>query len=166
MSDNAETAILAGGCFWITQELLRHRDGVISTRVGYTGGVNDNPTDEDHPGHAEAVEVVFNPERIFFRDLLEWFFSIHRCDLGEDLVGSSYRSEIFYTSDEQRQVAGDTILDVDASGHWHGKVVTKISKAGPFWEAAAEDQDALQRYPDGSPFTRPGVEAANPETAV
>jgi peptide-methionine (S)-S-oxide reductase len=161
MNDNPETAVLAGGCFWIVQELLRHRDGVISTRVGYTGGENDNPTDENHPGHAEAVEVVFDPERISFRDLLEWFFSIHRCDLGEHFVGSSYRSEIFYTTDEQRKVAEETIPDVDASGHWPGKVVTKISEAGPFWEAVAEDQDALQRYPDGSPFPRPGVETAN-----
>src|SRR5215813_4461657 len=88
MSKNTETAILAGGCFWPAQELLRHRDGVISTRVGYTGGENDNPTDDNHPGHAEAVEVVFDPERISYRDLLEWFFSIHRPDLGEDLVGS------------------------------------------------------------------------------
>ena len=95
MSDNAETAILAGGCFWPAQELLRHREGVISTRVGYTGGENDNPTDEDHPGHAEAVEIVFDPERISYRGLLEFFFQIHRPDLGERFVGSSYRSEIF-----------------------------------------------------------------------
>jgi peptide-methionine (S)-S-oxide reductase len=148
MSENAETAILAGGCFWPAQELLRHRDGVISTRVGYTGGENDNPTADNHPGHAEAVEVIFNPGRTSYRDILEFFFQIHRPDLGEGMVGSGYRSEIFYTSDEQRQVAEDTIADADASGIWPGKVVTKISQAGPFWEAEAYDQDYLQYYPN------------------
>jgi peptide-methionine (S)-S-oxide reductase len=167
MSDNAETAILAGGCFWVVQELLRHRDGVISTRVGYTGGENDNPTDENHPGHAEAVEVVFDPERISCRELLEFFLQSHRHDLGEELVGSSYRSEIFYTSDEQRRVAEDTIPEVDAAGLLPGKVVTEISEACPFWEAEAEDQDYLHRYPDGYTFLpRPGLEAANRETAA
>src|SRR5580704_15497731 len=102
MSENTETAILAAGCFWPAQELLRHRDGVLSTRVGYTGGENDNPTADDHPGHAEAVEVIFDPERTSFRDILEFFFQMHRPDLGAELVGSGYRSEIFYTSDEQR----------------------------------------------------------------
>ena len=152
MSDNAETAILAGGCFWGVQELLREREGVISTRVGYTGGDNDNPTYRNHPGHAEAVEIVFDPERISYRDILEFFFQIHdpttKDRQGND-VGSSYRSEIFYTSDEQRQVAEDTIADADASGLWHSKVVTKISEAGPFWEAGTEDQNYLQYYPDG-----------------
>jgi len=149
MSENTETAILAGGCFWPAQELLRHRQGVISTRVGYTGGKNDNPTASNHPGHAEAVEVIFDPGRTSYRDILEFFFQIHRPDLGEGLVGSGYRSEIFYTSDEQRPVAEDTIADADASRMWPGKVVTKISEAGPFWEAEAEDQDYLQHYPDG-----------------
>jgi methionine-S-sulfoxide reductase len=115
MSDDTETAILAGGCFWIMQQLLRDRDGVISTRVGWTGGENDNPTEENNAGHAEAVEVVFDPERISYRDLLE-FFQIHRPDLGERIVDSSYRSEIFYATDEQRKVAEETISDVDASG--------------------------------------------------
>ena len=148
MSENTETAILAGGCFWPAQELLRHRDGVISTRVGYTGGENDNPTVGNHPGHAEAVEVIFDPGQTSYRNILEFFFQIHRPDLGEGLVGSDYRSEIFYTSDEQRQVAEDTIADADASGMWPGTVVTKISQAGPFWAAEAEDQDYLQRYSD------------------
>jgi peptide-methionine (S)-S-oxide reductase len=152
MSDGAETAILAGGCFWPAQELLRHRDGVISTRVGYTGGENDNPTDRNHPGHAEAVEVVFDPVRISYREVLEFFFQIHRPDLGEHLVGSSYRSEIFITTDAQRAIAEQAIADTDASGLWPGKVVTRVSEAGPFWEADAEDQDYLQRYPDGSQF--------------
>jgi peptide-methionine (S)-S-oxide reductase len=152
MSGNTETAILAGGCFWPAQELLRHRDGVISTRVGYTGGENDNPTADNHPGHAEAVEVIFDPEQTSYRDILEFFFQIHRPDLGRELVGSEYRSEIFYASDEQRQVAEDTIADFDAAGFWPGKVVTRISKAGAFWEAEAEDQDYLQDYPDKNQF--------------
>jgi methionine-S-sulfoxide reductase len=149
MGEHTETAILAGGCFWPAQELLRHRDGVISTRVGYTGGENDNPTDANHPGHAEAVQVVFDPEMTSYRDILEFFLQIHRPDLGEGVVGSDYRSEIFYASDEQRQVAADTIADADAAGMWPGKVVTKISEAGPFWEAGAEDQDYLHYYPNG-----------------
>ena len=140
-----ETAILAWGCFWPAQELPRHRDGVISTRVGYTGGENDNPTAGNHPGHAEAVEVSFDPRRISYRDILEFFFQIHRPDLAEGVVGSDYRSEIFWTSDEQRQVAEDAI----ASGLWPGRVVIKISEASPFWEAEAKDQDYLQHYPDG-----------------
>src|SRR3954462_3063333 len=152
MSENTETAILAGGCFWGVQELLRHRDGVISPRVGYTGGDNDNPTYRNHPGHAEAVEIVFDPERISYRDILEFFFQIHdpttKDRQGND-TGSDYRSEIFCTSDEQRQVAEETIADVDASGIWPGTVGTKISLAGPFWEAEAEHQDYLQRYPNG-----------------
>jgi peptide-methionine (S)-S-oxide reductase len=150
MSDNAETAVLAGGCFWIMQQLLRDRDGVISTRVGRTGGENDNPTEDNNCGHAEAVKVAFDPDRISYRDLLEFFFQIHRADLGERFVGSSYRSEIFYTSEEQRKVAEETIRDFDASGHWPGKVVTKISEAGTFWEAVAEDQDYFRRYTGGN----------------
>jgi peptide-methionine (S)-S-oxide reductase len=168
MSDNAETAVLAGGCFWIMQQLLRDCDGVISTRVGWNGGENDHPTEENNSGHAEAVEVAFDPEQISYRDLLEFFFQIHRPDLGERLVGPSYRSEIFYTSEEQRNVAEETIRDVDASGHWPGNVVTEISEAGPFWEAEAEDQNYFQRYPDGCAhaFPRHGVEAANREAAA
>ena len=152
MTDNTETAILAGGCFWGMQELLRHRDGVISSRVGYTGGENESPTYGNHPGHAEAAEIVFDPARISYRDILELFFQIHdpttKDRQGND-IGSDYRSEIFYTSDEQRQVAEDTIADVDASGLWPGEVATAISAAGTFWEAEAEHQNYLQRYPDG-----------------
>jgi peptide-methionine (S)-S-oxide reductase len=121
MSESAETTVLAGGCFWIMQQLLRRCEGVISTRVGWTGGENDNPTEDDNLGHAEAVEVTFDLARITYRGLLEFFFQVHRADLGERVVGSSYRSEIFYTSDEQRRVAEETIRDVDASGHWPGK---------------------------------------------
>ncbi len=168
MKDNTETAVLAGGCFWIMQQLLHDREGIIATRVGWTGGENDNPTEESNAGHAEAVEITFDPERISYRDLLEFFFQIHRPDLGERIVGSSYRSEVFCTSEEQRQVAKETIRDVDASGHWPGKVVTKISEAGPFWEAEPADQDYLERYPDGCapPFPRSGVEAARRKTAA
>ena len=157
MADRTETAILAGGCFWVIEELIRHRDGVISTRAGYMGGENDHPTGENHPGHAEAVEIVFDPERISYRDLLEFFFQSHRTDLGVDLVGTAYRSEIFHTSDEQRQVAEATLADADAAGLFPGKVVTKISSAGTFWAAEAEDQDYLHRYPEGHTFfPRPG----------
>lgn len=155
MSANTESAVLAGGCFWPAQELLRHRTGVISTRVGYTGGENDNPTADDHPGHAEAVEVTFDTDLTSYRDILEFYFQIHRADLGEGLVGSDYRSEIFVASDEQRQVAQDTIAATDAAGVWPGKVVTKISEARTFWEAEAEDQHYLQHYPDTKNQFRP-----------
>ena len=171
MSGDTETAILAGGCFWIMQQLLRHPDGVVSTRVGWTGGEGDHPTEENPEGHAEAVEVIFDPERLSYRDLLEYFFQVHRADLGEDLVGSIYRSEIFYTSEEQRRVAEETIADVDASGHWLGRTVTEISEAGRFFEEPAENQDYFLRFPDypeGSqpPFPSTRVEAADAETAA
>jgi peptide-methionine (S)-S-oxide reductase len=160
MTEETETAILAGGCFWGAQELLRKRDGVISTRVGYAGGDIPNATYQNHEGHAEAVEIVFDPERISYRDILEFFFQIHdpttKDQQGND-VGTSYRSEIFYTSDDQREVAEETIADVDASGLWPGKVVTEVSEAGPFWEAEPEHQDYLQRIPNGYTchFVRP-----------
>src|SRR3954452_6914479 len=150
MSEHTETAILAGGCFWGVQELLRHRDGVISTRAGYTGGQNDNPTYRNHPGHAEAVEIVFDPERISYRDILEFFFQIHdpttKDRQGNDF-GSDYRSESFYTSHEQPRVADETLVDVDASALCHRKLVTAVIEAFPFWVAEAEHQDYLQRYP-------------------
>ena len=161
MAATTETAVLAGGCFLGMQELLRDRDGVISTRVGYTGGQNENPTEDNHPGHAEAVEVVFDPGRTSYRDILEFFFQVHdpttRDRQGED-AGSEYRSEIFCTKPEQRPIAEATIADVHASGLWPGPVVTEISEAGAFWEANAEGQDYLQRHPAGSAchFPRPG----------
>src|SRR4051812_37352884 len=161
MSDTTETAILAGGCFWGVQELLRKREGVISTRVGYTGGSNEHPTYRNHPGHAEAVEIVFDPDRISYRDILEFFFQIHdpstKDRQGND-VGSSYRSEIFTVSDEQRRVAEETIADVAAPGLWPGNVVTVISEPAPFWEAEPEPQASLQKYPNGYTchFPRPG----------
>ncbi|WP_018335525.1 peptide-methionine (S)-S-oxide reductase MsrA [Actinomycetospora chiangmaiensis] len=147
-----ETAILAGGCFWGAQDLLRRRPGVISTRVGYSGGDVPNATYRNHGDHAEAVEVVFDDEKISFREILEFFFQIHdpstRNRQGND-IGRSYRSAVFYTSEEQKRVAQDTIADVDASGLWPGKVVTEVEPAGDFWEAEPEHQDYLIRQPWG-----------------
>jgi peptide-methionine (S)-S-oxide reductase len=157
---STEKAILAGGCFWGVQDLLRRMDGVISTRVGYSGGDVPNATYRNHGTHAEAVEIVFDPARISYRDLLEFFFQIHdpstRNRQGND-VGMSYRSAIFYTSPEQQRVALDTIADVDASGLWPGKAVTEVAPAGEFWEAEPEHQDYLLRYPEGYTchFVRP-----------
>lgn len=166
MRDDTETAILAGGCAWVMQQLLRQPDGVISTRIGWTGGEGEDPSEERPGGHAEAVEVLIDPERLSYRDLLEYYFQVHRPDLGEEVVGSIYRSEIFYTSDEQRRVAEETISDVDASGHWPGRTVTRVSEAGPLLEDGAKDQDYFLRYPsypDGAkpPFPRRSVDAVN-----
>jgi peptide-methionine (S)-S-oxide reductase len=149
---SSERAVLAGGCFWGVQELLRHRDGVISTRVGYSGGDVRNATYRNHGSHAEAVEIVFDPARITYRELLEFFFQIHDPSTpdrqGNDR-GTSYRSAIYTTTPEQERIARDTIADVDASGLWPGKAVTQVEPAGEFWEAEPEHQDYLQRYPDG-----------------
>ncbi len=148
----SETAILAGGCFWGVQELLRDYTGVLSTRVGYTGGEVANATYRNHGNHAEAVEIVFDPAAISFRKILEFFFQIHDPTTpnrqGND-VGPSYRSAIYYTSEEQKRVATETIADVNASGLWPGKVVTELAPAGPFWQAEPEHQDYLQRIPHG-----------------
>src|SRR5438270_13451246 len=147
-----ERAILAGGCFWGMQDLIRRQPGVVSTRVGYTGGAVKNATYRNHEGHAEAIEIIFDPAKTSFRTMLEFFFQIHDPTTlnrqGNDL-GTSYRSAIFYTSDEQKRIAEDTIADVDASGLWPGKVVTEVAPAGPFWEAEPEHQDYLEKYPDG-----------------
>ena len=149
---STEKAILAGGCFWGVQELVRKLPGVISTRTGYTGGDVPNATYRSHGTHAEAIEIMFAPERITYRDLLEFFFQIHDPTTvnrqGND-IGTSYRSAIVYLDDEQRRVAEDTIADVEASGLWPGKVVTEVTEAGPFWEAEPEHQDYLERYPHG-----------------
>jgi peptide-methionine (S)-S-oxide reductase len=156
-----ERAILAGGCFWGMQDLIRRQEGVISTRVGYSGGDVAYATYRNHGTHAEAIEIVFDPDRLSFRELLEFFFQIHdpttRDRQGND-VGASYRSAIFTTSDEQRRVAEDTIADVNASGLWPGPVVTEVAAAGPFWEAEPEHQDYLERIPNGYTchFARPG----------
>lgn len=155
-----ERAVLAGGCFWGMQDLFRRHSGVVSTRVGYTGGDVPNATYRHHGSHAEAIEVIFDPSRISYREILEFFFQIHdsgtRNRQGND-VGTSYRSAIFYTSDEQRQIAEDTIADVDASGLWPGKVVTEVVPASDFWEAEPEHQDYLERFPQGYTchFVRP-----------
>ena len=152
MAGTSEIAILAGGCFWGVQELLRKYPGVISTSVGYTGGEVPNATYRNHGNHAEAVKILFDPQKISFRRILEFFFQIHDPSTpnrqGNDR-GPSYRSAIFYTSDEQRRVAEETIADVNASGLWPGKVVTEVTAAGAFWEAEAEHQDYLQRIPNG-----------------
>jgi methionine-S-sulfoxide reductase len=161
MTDTVQRAVLAGGCFWGVQELVRSQPGVVSTRVGYTGGENANATYRNHPGHAEAIEITFDPARTSYRDLLEFFFQIHdpstRDRQGND-IGTSYRSAIFFVDDEQKRVAEDTIADVDASGLWPGPVVTEVTPAGPFWEAEPEHQDYLQHYPNGYTchFPRPG----------
>jgi peptide-methionine (S)-S-oxide reductase len=148
----SERAVLAGGCFWGMQDLIRRLPGVLSTRVGYTGGDVPNATYRNHGTHAEGIEIVFDPERISYRRLLEFFFQIHDPTTpnrqGNDR-GSSYRSGIYYVDEAQRQVALDTIADVDASGLWPGKVVTELKPVGPFWVAEPEHQDYLQRYPDG-----------------
>jgi peptide-methionine (S)-S-oxide reductase len=147
-----DTAILAGGCFWGMQDLIRRRPGVVSTRVGYTGGNVENATYRHHEGHAEAIEIIFDPTVISYRDILAFFFQIHdptTTDRQGNDVGTSYRSAIFYLNDEQRQIADDVIADVDASGLWPGKVVTEVGPAGPFWEAEPEHQDYLEHYPNG-----------------
>ena len=161
MSAETETAVLAGGCFWGIQELIRKQPGVLSTRVGYSGGDVDNATYRNHGTHAEAIEIVFDPEQSSFRKMLEFFFQIHdptTVDRQGNDRGASYRSGIFYTSDEQRRVAVDTIADVEASGLWPGRVVTELAPAGAFWQAEAEHQDYLQNYPSGYTchFLRPG----------
>jgi len=160
MTGTTEKAILAGGCFWGMQDLIRRRPGVISTRVGYTGGNVANATYRNHGNHAEAIEIVFDPSVTSYRDLLEFFFQVHdpttRNRQGND-VGASYRSAIYFTDDQQQQVALDTIADVDASGLWPGTVVTEVAPAGPFWEAEPEHQDYLLHYPNGYTchFVRP-----------
>jgi peptide-methionine (S)-S-oxide reductase len=160
MGTSNERAVLAGGCFWGMQDLLRRYPGVVSTRVGYTGGEVPNATYRNHGKHAEAIEIVFDPERMSYRKLLEFFFQIHdpttRNRQGND-IGTSYRSAIFYTNDEQKHTAEETIADIDASNLWPGKVVTEVVPAGPFWEAEPEHRDYLERYPDGYTchFVRP-----------
>ncbi|MGQ0581387.1 MAG: peptide-methionine (S)-S-oxide reductase MsrA [Reyranella sp.] len=156
-----ERAVLAGGCFWGMQDLIRKLPGVLSTRVGYTGGRVANATYRNHDGHAEAIEIVFDPAKTSYRALLEFFFQIHDPSTmnrqGNDR-GTSYRSAIFYTSDAQKRVALDTIADVDASGLWPGKAVTEVTAAVDFWEAEPEHQDYLERIPNGYTchFVRPG----------
>ncbi len=147
-----EKAVLAGGCFWGMQDLIRKLPGVIATRVGYTGGDVPNATYRNHGTHAEAIEIVFDPGTISYRRILEVFFQIHdpttRNRQGND-IGVSYRSAIYYVDDEQKRTAEDAIADVDASGLWPGKVVTEVEPVGDFWQAEPEHQDYLERYPSG-----------------
>ena len=170
MTGSTERAVLAGGCFWGMQDLIRKYPGVITTRVGYTGGDVPNATYRKHGTHAEAIEITFDPSKITYRKLLEFFFQIHdpttRNRQGND-VGTSYRSAIFFTSEEQKRMALDTIADVDASGLWPGKVVTEVVPAGPFWEAEPEHQDYLENYPNGYTchFVRPGWVLPKRETS-
>ena len=166
-----KTAVLAGGCFWGMEDLIRKQSGVVQTRVGYTGGKNDHPTYRNHPGHAEALEITYDPAKTDFRALLEFFFQIHdpstKDRQGND-VGSSYRSAIFYLDDDQKAVAEDTIADVDASGLWPGKVVTEVTPASDFWEAEPEHQDYLEKYPNGytAHVPRAGWKLPRRETAA
>jgi peptide-methionine (S)-S-oxide reductase len=152
MTMQTETAILAGGCFWGMEDLVRRLPGVLKTRVGYSGGDVPNATYRNHGTHAEALEVTFDPSKTSYRAILEFFFQIHDPSTanrqGNDR-GTSYRSGIYYLSDEQKRVAQDTVADVDASGLWPGKAVTEIVPAGPFWEAEPEHQDYLERNPNG-----------------
>ncbi|MCS3838609.1 peptide-methionine (S)-S-oxide reductase [Pseudomonas sp. JAI111] len=152
MTTHTETALLAGGCFWGMQDLLRKQPGVLSTRVGYSGGDVPNATYRNHGTHAEAIEIVFDPSITSYRQILEFFFQIHDPSTanrqGND-IGLSYRSAIFYLNEDQRAIAEDTAADVDASGLWPGRVVTEIVPAGPFWEAEPEHQDYLERLPNG-----------------
>ena len=155
-----ERAVLAGGCFWGMQDLIRKRDGVIGTRVGYSGGDVENATYRNHGTHAEAIEILFDPARLSYRQILEFFFQIHDPTTenrqGNDR-GMSYRSAIYYVDEAQKQTALETIADVDASGLWPGKVVTELAPVGPFWEAEPEHQDYLERIPNGYTchFVRP-----------
>ncbi len=160
MATKTERAVLAGGCFWGVQDLFRRYPGVLSTRVGYSGGDVPNATYRNHGTHAEAIEIIFDPEKISYRQILEFFFQIHDPTTpnrqGNDR-GLSYRSAIYYSSETQREVAEDTIADVEASRLWPGKVVTEVVPVGAFWEAEPEHQDYLERYPDGYTchFVRP-----------
>ena len=171
MTTSTERAVLAGGCFWGMQELFRRLPGVISTRVGYSGGDVPNATYRNHGTHAEAIEVVYDPAQTTFRDLLEFFFQVHdpttKNRQGND-IGLSYRSAIYFENDEQKRVAEDTIADVDASGLWPGKVVTELAPVGDFWEAEPEHQDYLQRIPNGYTchFVRPGWKLPKRETTA
>jgi peptide-methionine (S)-S-oxide reductase len=154
-------AVLAGGCFWGVKDLIRRQPGVASTRVGYTGGQNANATYRNHPGHAEAIEITYDPEQTDYRTLVEFFFQIHdptTKNRQSNDIGTSYRSAIFLLDAEQKHLAADTIADVDASGLWPGRVVTALSPAGDFREAEREHQDYLERYPDGytGHVVRPG----------
>ncbi|WJY20772.1 peptide-methionine (S)-S-oxide reductase MsrA [Fontisubflavum oceani] len=164
-------AVLAGGCFWGMQDLIRKRPGVVKTRVGYTGGDVPNATYRNHGTHAEGIEIIYDPAIVSYRDLLELFFQIHDPTTlnrqGND-IGLSYRSAIYYVDEDQRRVARDTIADVNASGLWPGPVVTELEPVGDFWEAEPEHQDYLERIPHGYTchFIRPDWVLPRRETAA
>lgn len=171
MSEKTERAVLAGGCFWGMQDLIRKMPGVVSTRVGYTGGDVPNATYRNHGSHAEGIEIIFDPDRLSYRELLEFFFQIHDPSTpdrqGND-IGPSYRSGIYYVDEAQKEEAERTIADVNASGLWPGKVVTEVKPVGDFWEAEAEHQDYLERYPHGYTchFVRPNWKLPRREDAA
>jgi peptide-methionine (S)-S-oxide reductase len=160
MERKTERAVLAGGCFWGMQDLIRKMRGVVWTRVGYTGGDVPNATYRNHGTHAEAIEIMFDPAILNYRQILEFFFQIHDPSTlnrqGNDR-GMSYRSAIFYENADQERTARDTIADVDASGLWPGPATTEIAPASDFWEAEPEHQDYLERFPSGYTchFVRP-----------
>lgn len=168
MSDNMERAVLAGGCFWGMQDLIRKQPGIVKTRVGYSGGDVPNATYPNHGTHAEAIEIIFNPEETSFEEILEFFFQIHdptTIDRQGNDQGHAYRSEIFYVSEQQRDVAQDMIAKVEASGLWPGPIVTSLSPVGDFWEAEPEHQDYLWRNPTGYTchYPRPDWKLPKPE---
>jgi peptide-methionine (S)-S-oxide reductase len=171
MSEKTERAVLAGGCFWGMQDLIRKMPGVVSTRVGYTGGDVPNATYRNHGSHAEGIEIMFDPDKLSYREILEFFFQIHDPSTpdrqGNDM-GPSYRSGIYYVDDLQKEEAERTIADVNASGLWPGKVVTEVEPVGDFWEAEAEHQDYLERYPHGYTchFVRPNWKLPRREDAA
>ena len=171
MSEKTERAVLAGGCFWGMQDLIRKMPGVVSTRVGYTGGDVPNATYRNHGSHAEGIEIMFDPDKLSYREILEFFFQIHDPSTpdrqGNDM-GPSYRSGIYYVDDLQKEEAERTIADVNASGLWPGKVVTEVAPVGDFWEAEAEHQDYLERYPHGYTchFVRPNWKLPRREDAA
>ena len=165
----SERAVLAGGCFWGMQDLIRKLPGVLQTRVGYTGGEVPNATYRNHGSHAEGIEINFNPGQITYRELLEFFFQIHDPTTlnrqGNDR-GASYRSAIYYVTPEQKEVADQTIADVNASGLWSGNVVTEVEPVSDFWEAEPEHQDYLERYPDGYTCHYPRPNWVLPKTKI
>ncbi|MGB5864298.1 MAG: peptide-methionine (S)-S-oxide reductase MsrA [Sulfitobacter sp.] len=166
---STERAVLAGGCFWGMQDLIRKRAGVVSTRVGYSGGDVPDATYRNHGTHAEAIEVIFNPSIISYREVLELFFQIHDPTTlnrqGNDR-GMSYRSAIYFKDEDQKAVALDTIADIEASGIWPGKVVTEVEPVSDFWEAEPEHQDYLERIPNGYTCHFPRADWVLPKRAA
>jgi peptide-methionine (S)-S-oxide reductase len=152
MNNEYKKAVFAGGCFWGMEELFRKQDGVVKTEVGYTGGTNDNPTYENHPGHAEALEITYDPTATSYENLLDYFFRIHNPTTlnrqGND-IGTSYRSAIFYTNEEEKNLAEEFIEKVNASGRWDDPVTTTLEPLTTFWSAEEYHQDYLEKNPDG-----------------